>query len=107
MIGLNGISAQALSEAIGAIYDCALYPDHWPEAMRQVTELTASAAMGMGIIDHKQKHNVRLYDYGYEEDDLRVYYEKYAAMNPAFVARLMFPVGEPVTVHRSNIVASR
>lgn len=97
MIGLEGISAQALSEAIGAIYDCALYPDHWPEAMRQVTELTASAAMGMGIIDHKQKHNVRLYDYGYEEDDLRVYYEKYAAMNPAFVARLMFPVGEPVT----------
>jgi DNA-binding CsgD family transcriptional regulator/PAS domain-containing protein len=65
--------------------------------MRQITELTASAAMGMGIVDHKQKHGVRLYDYGYEEDDLRIYFEKYGAMNPAFVARLMFPVGEPVT----------
>lgn len=97
MIGLKEISAQALSQAIGAIYDCAVYPDHWPEAMRQVTQLTASAAMGMGIIDHRQKHNVRLYDYGYKEDDLKLYYEKYAATNPAFVARLIFPVGEPVT----------
>lgn len=97
MIDLEGVSAQALSEAIGAIYDCAVYPDHWPEAMRRVVELTSSAAMGMGIIDHKQKHNVRLYEYGYEEDDLKLYYSKYAAMNPAFVARLMFPVGEPIT----------
>lgn len=97
MIGVNGIPAQALSETIGAIYDCAVYPDHWPEALRQITELTASAAMGIGIVDHKQRHSVRLYDYGYAEDDLRVYHEKYGAMNPALVARLMFPVGEPVT----------
>ena len=97
MIDLKGVSAQALSDTIGTIYDCALDPDHWPEAMRRITELTASAAMGMGIIDHKHKRNLRLYDYGYEEDDLKLYFEKYAAMSPAFVARLMFPVGEPVT----------
>jgi DNA-binding CsgD family transcriptional regulator/PAS domain-containing protein len=93
----EGISVHVLSDTIGAIYDCALEPDHWPEAMRRIAELTASAGMGMGIIDHKHKHNVRLYDYGYKEDDLRLYFGKYAAMNPAFVARLMFPVGEPVT----------
>jgi DNA-binding CsgD family transcriptional regulator/PAS domain-containing protein len=97
MTDTAGISAQALSDAIGAIYDCALEPDHWPEAMRRLTELTASAAMGMGIIDHKYKHRVRLYDYGYSEEDLRIYFEKYAAMTPVFVARLMHPVGEPVT----------
>ncbi|HWE20387.1 MAG TPA: LuxR C-terminal-related transcriptional regulator [Hyphomicrobiaceae bacterium] len=97
MIDISGISAQALSDAIGAIYDCALEPDHWPEAMRRITELTGSVAMGMGIIDHKHKQNVRLYDYGYSEEDMRIYFEKYAAMNPAFVARLMYPVGEPVT----------
>jgi DNA-binding CsgD family transcriptional regulator/PAS domain-containing protein len=97
MSDIPGISAQALSDAIGAIYDCALEPDRWPETMRQITELTASAAMGMGIIDHKHKHNVRLYDYGYSEEDMRIYFEKYAAMNPAFVARLMYPVGEPLT----------
>ena len=97
MPGLEGVSAQGLSDTIGAIYDCALDPAHWPETMRRVTALTASAAMGMGIIDHKHKQNVRLYDYGYNEGDLRLYYEKYAAMNPALVARLMFPVGEPVT----------
>jgi DNA-binding CsgD family transcriptional regulator/PAS domain-containing protein len=97
MSELEGISPQALSDAVGAIYDCALNPEHWPEAMRRITELTASAAMGMGIIDHKRTQNVRLYDYGYAEDDVRLYFEKYAAMNPFFVARLMFPVGEPVT----------
>jgi DNA-binding CsgD family transcriptional regulator len=97
MRDIPGISAQALSDTIGAIYDCALEPDHWPEAMQRITELTASAAMGMGIIDHQHKRNVRLYDYGYTEEDMRTYFEKYAAMNPAFVARLMYPVGEPVT----------
>jgi DNA-binding CsgD family transcriptional regulator/PAS domain-containing protein len=97
MTDLEGISAQALSDTIGAIYDCALEPDHWPKAMQRVTELSASAAMGMGIIDHKHKHNVRLYEYGYEEGDMKIYYEKFAAMNPVFVARLIFPVGEPVT----------
>jgi DNA-binding CsgD family transcriptional regulator/PAS domain-containing protein len=97
MTDIAGVSAQALSDAIGAIYDCALEPDHWPKAMQRITELTASAAMGMGVIDHKHKHNVRLYDYGYNEGDLRIYFEKYAAMNPVFVARLMYPIGEPVT----------
>ncbi len=97
MIDLKDISAQDLSETIGAIYDCAITPDHWPEAMRRITELSASAAMGMGIVDHKQNHSVRLYDYGYAEDELKLYFQKYAAMNPAWVARLMFPVGEPVT----------
>src|SRR5689334_7616935 len=96
MTGLKGASAKALSETIGAIYDCAVHPDHWPEALRQIVELTASAAGGMGIVDHQRKHSVRLYDYGYQEDDLRLYHEKYAAMNPALVARLMFPAGEPV-----------
>lgn len=97
MTDTAGISAQALSDAVGAIYDCALEPDHWPKAMQRVTELTESAGMGIGVIDHKHKHNVRLYDYGYSEEDLRIYFEKYAAMNPVFVARLMYPVGEPVT----------
>jgi len=97
MLGLEGVSAQGLSDTVGAIYDCALDPAHWPETMRRVAALTASAAMGMGIIDYKRSQNVRLYDYGYSEGDLRLYFEKYAAMNPAFIARLMFAVGEPVT----------
>jgi DNA-binding CsgD family transcriptional regulator/PAS domain-containing protein len=93
---LNHVSAKALSETIGAIYDCAISPEHWPEALRKIAELTGSAAAGMGIVDHRLKQSVRLYDYGYQEDDLRIYHEKYGAMNPALVARLMFPVGEPV-----------
>jgi DNA-binding CsgD family transcriptional regulator/PAS domain-containing protein len=97
MADTAGISPQALSDAIGAIYDCALEPDHWPKAMRRVTELTASTAMGMGITDHRHKRKVRFYDYGYSEDDMRIYFEKYATGNPAWVARLMYPVGEPVT----------
>jgi DNA-binding CsgD family transcriptional regulator len=97
MIGLEDVSAQALSETIGAIYDCALEPDRWPTAMRRITELTSSAAMGMGMVDHKYNHNVRLYDYGYSEEYLRQYFDKYAKMNPVFIARLLYPVGEPVT----------
>ena len=91
MTRLDDVSAKALSETIGAIYDCAIYPEHWPEALRRIAELTDSAATGMGIVDHRLKQSVRLYDYGYREDDLRIYHEKYGAMDPALVARLMFP----------------
>src|SRR5262249_25155150 len=31
------------------------------------------------------------------EEHIRTYFERYAKMNPTFVARLLFPVGEPVT----------
>lgn len=36
MLGVVGVSAQELSEMIGAIYDCALGPARWPDAMRRV-----------------------------------------------------------------------
>lgn len=46
MRGLDGITAQALSDTIGAIYDCALDPTQWQDTFRRMVELTDSAAGG-------------------------------------------------------------
>jgi DNA-binding CsgD family transcriptional regulator len=42
MSGWDGVSAQALSDTIGAIYDCALDPQRWPDTCRKIAELCGS-----------------------------------------------------------------
>jgi len=45
MIDLEGISAQALSDTIGAIYDCALDPDQRQDTIQQIVELCESSGV--------------------------------------------------------------
>lgn len=43
MIGLDGVSAQALSDTIGAVYDCALDPQLRLATCRRIARLRESA----------------------------------------------------------------
>ena len=43
MIGLDGVSAQALSDTIGAVYDCALDPQLRLATCRRIAHLRESA----------------------------------------------------------------
>jgi hypothetical protein len=49
LIGLAGVSAQALSDTIGAIYDCALDPHRWTDAIRRIADLCESGAGGIAF----------------------------------------------------------
>jgi DNA-binding CsgD family transcriptional regulator/PAS domain-containing protein len=93
----EGSSLAAFSHVVEAIYDCTLDSSLWPKALRLIAEFTASGGAGMGIIDHGQRRNIQLYDSGFPAEDTKLYFEKYAALNPLFVARRVFPVGEVVT----------
>jgi hypothetical protein len=55
VIGLDGVSAQALSDMIGAIYDCALDPQQWPDTCRKIGDLCESTGGGKLIVDEYQK----------------------------------------------------
>ena len=70
MIGLEGISAQALSETIGAIYDCALDPHLWPAACRQIADLCESTAGGICVHDLRHVQNDQLFVFGYQPEFL-------------------------------------
>lgn len=49
MIDLKGVSAESLSDTIGAIYDCALDPGRWDSTVRQIVELCDSRSGGICV----------------------------------------------------------
>lgn len=94
-------SLEAFSKVVEAIYDCALNPENWRETLRLITEFTESEKAGMGITEHGyhgQARSVRLYEYGYDENSLKLYFKKYGAMNPLFVSAHLRPVGDVYTL---------
>ena len=78
LIGLEGISAQALSETIGAIYDCALDPHLWPAACRLIADLCESTAGGICVHDVRHVQNDQLFVFGYQPEFLEKLEAHYA-----------------------------
>ena len=74
MIGLDGVSARALSDTIGAIYDCALDPQEWPDTCRKIADLCESSAGGICVHDLRHTQNDQLFVFGYQLEFL----EKFA-----------------------------
>ena len=93
MIGLDGISAQALSDTIGAIYDCALDPQLWPAACRQIADLSESTAGGICVHDTRHVHNDQLFVFGYKPEFLVKFGEHYA-QSPMAAADVVSDIGD-------------
>jgi DNA-binding CsgD family transcriptional regulator len=100
MIGLDGVSAQALSDTIGAIYDCALDPENWREAVRRIALLCDSPRGTLGISDLKTRYANRLYDYGYPADFWQDYLPL-ASSHPMLPELHLMPVGGVTTIAAS------
>lgn len=78
MTGWDGGSAQALSDAIGAIYDCALDPLKWPAACRKIASLCESTAGGICVHDLRHTKNDQLFVFGYQQQFLEELGRHYA-----------------------------
>lgn len=78
MISLNDIPAKTLSDAIGAIYDCALDPQRWPDACRKIASLCNSTAGGICVHDLRHTQNDQLFVFGYEQEFLERLERNYA-----------------------------
>ena len=93
MIGLEGISAQALSETIGAIYDCALDPHLWPAACRLIADLCESTAGGICVHDVRHVQNDQLFVFGYQPEFLEKL-EAHYAQSPMAAADIVSNIGD-------------
>src|SRR3954468_6389122 len=92
MIGLEGVSAQALSDTIGAIYDCALNPQLWAATCRKIADLCESTAGGICVHDMKHVQNDQLFVFGYEQTFLEKLGENYAK-TPMAAADIVADIG--------------
>jgi DNA-binding CsgD family transcriptional regulator/PAS domain-containing protein len=93
MIGLDGVSAQALSDTIGAIYDCALDPHQWPDTCRKIADLCESTAGGICVHDMRHVQNDQLFVFGYQPEFLEQLGKNYA-QSPMAVADIVSNIGD-------------
>ncbi|WMT73432.1 LuxR C-terminal-related transcriptional regulator [Bradyrhizobium sp. Ash2021] len=92
MIGLDGVSAQALSDTIGAIYDCALDPHQWPDTCRKIADLCESTAGGICVHDMRHVQNDQLFVFGYQPEFLEKLGKNYA-QTPMAAADIVSNIG--------------
>ena len=93
MNGLDGVSAQELSDTIGAIYDCALDPHKWPATCEKIAALCESTAGGICVHDMRNVQNDQLFVFGYQPAFLELLGENYA-QSPMAVADIVANLGE-------------
>jgi len=97
MNGLIGVSAQALSDTIGAIYDCALDPQRWGDAIGRLGELCESGAGGMCVHDLRNVENVQLFEIGYTAEFSQLV-QKHYQHSPFATASIVHEVGDVITL---------
>lgn len=108
VIGFQGVSAQALSDTIGAIYDCALDPQQWPDTCRKIASLCDSTAGGICVHDLQHTQNDQLFVFGYQPPFLKKFGENYAE-SPMAASDVVANIGDvkALSVEDSDLYASR
>jgi len=93
MVGLEGVTAQQLSDVIGAIYDCALDPERWPATCRTIADRCASTGGGICVHDLKQVQNDQLFVFGYQPEFLEKLGSRFAE-SPMAASDIISNVGD-------------
>ena len=108
MIGLEGVSAQELSDTIGAIYDCALDPQLWPETCRKIADLCESTGGGICVHDMRHVQNDQLFVFGYQPEFLEKLGSQYA-QSPMAAADIVAAIGDVniLSADRQELLESR
>jgi DNA-binding CsgD family transcriptional regulator/PAS domain-containing protein len=106
--GWDGVSPQALSEAIGAIYDCALDPQRWPDTCRRIANLCESTAGGICVHDLQHAQNDQLFVFGYHPEFLEKLGQHYA-QSPMAESDVVATVGDvsALSMERYALIESR
>jgi DNA-binding CsgD family transcriptional regulator len=108
VIGLDGVSAQAFSDTIGAIYDCALDPQQWPDTCRKIADLCESTAGGICVHDMRHVQNDQLFVFGYLPEFLERLGQHYS-QSPMALADIVANVGDvsALSMERSHLTEGR
>ena len=104
------ISAQALSDTIGTIYDCALDPQQWPDTCRKIASLCESTAGGICVHDLRHVQNDQLFVFGYQSGFLEKLGAHYA-QSPMAAADIVSNIGDvsalALCMERQELLESR
>jgi DNA-binding CsgD family transcriptional regulator/PAS domain-containing protein len=108
VIDLDGVSAQALSDTIGAIYDCALDPQKWPDTCRKIADLCESTAGGICVHDMRHTQNDELFVFGYQPEFLEKLGQNYA-QSPMAASDVVADIGDvgALSMDRYELLESR
>jgi DNA-binding CsgD family transcriptional regulator/PAS domain-containing protein len=108
VIDPDGVSAQALSDTIGAIYDCALDPQRWPDTCRKIAALCESTAGGICVHDLRHAQNDQLFVFGYQPEFLETLGQHYA-QSPMAASDVVANIGEvsALSMERDELLESR
>lgn len=88
------VPLETFSKVIEAIYDCALDPNRWPDAINMLAELLQSQRCGLGVHNHANHRGELAFQLGIKDDDhWRRHEETYSRISPLFGPMLMLPVG--------------
>jgi DNA-binding CsgD family transcriptional regulator/PAS domain-containing protein len=91
------VPLETFSKVVEAIYDCALDPVRWQNAICLTAELCRSQVCIIGVHDYVNGRSELSYNLGYTDKFIRLHEEKYAAMNPVFDLFRMQPIGVVTT----------
>jgi DNA-binding CsgD family transcriptional regulator/PAS domain-containing protein len=91
------MNLQQLSDTIGVIYDCALEPDLWPQALKQVGELCEAPFAFVLAHDVERNQPGRVFQHGGRAEWMMKYCGQYATINPLHTASWLRPIGEVYT----------
>jgi DNA-binding CsgD family transcriptional regulator/PAS domain-containing protein len=108
VIGLDGVSAQSLSDTIGALYDCALDPQLWPDTCRKIADLCESTGGGICVHDMRHVQNDQLFVFGYQPEFLEKLGSQYA-QSPMAAADIVADIGDVnvLSTDRQKLLESR
>ena len=97
------ISLEAFSKVVEAVYDCALDPNRWHDAVRMIAELLASQRCTLGVHDYANGCNDLMFQVGWEDEHYwRLHEEKYSRLNPFFAPVQLLPVGAVTTQRHAH-----
>jgi DNA-binding CsgD family transcriptional regulator len=104
LVGANGcrrwpMNLQQLSDTIGVIYDCALEPERWPQALKQVGELCQAPFTFVLAHDVERNQPGRVFQNGGRAEWMMNYCGQYATINPLHTATWLRPIGEVYTLN--------
>lgn len=89
--------AERLSALIGCIYDAALDPALWPDALGNVRDYVVGCAAGLYVKDASSKSGNIYHDDGrIEPRYVQLYFERYVKLDPSTTGHFFGEIGEPM-----------
>ena len=87
---------EQLSALIGGVYDAALEPALWPEALAGLANFVGGPAAGLFSKDASSKTGLVAYGHGIDSHYQKIYFEHYIKLDPATTGHFFSEVDEPM-----------